>query len=53
MAADVVVPGDPSSAAFPLVAALLVPGSKVTIRGRVKPVAYRPVHLPVGNGPIS
>ena len=30
-AADVVVPGDPSSAAFPLVAALLVSGSKVTI----------------------
>ena len=30
-AADVMVPGDPSSAAFPLVAALLVPGSKVTI----------------------
>ena len=30
-AADVVVPGDPSSAAFPLVAALLVPGSKLTI----------------------
>ncbi|WP_428535631.1 3-phosphoshikimate 1-carboxyvinyltransferase [Rhodopila sp.] len=30
-AADVVVPGDPSSAAFPLVAALLVAGSKVTI----------------------
>ncbi|MDR3532381.1 MAG: 3-phosphoshikimate 1-carboxyvinyltransferase [Rhodopila sp.] len=30
-AADVVVPGDPSSAAFPLVSALLVPGSKVTI----------------------
>ncbi|WP_158921841.1 3-phosphoshikimate 1-carboxyvinyltransferase [Acidisphaera sp. S103] len=30
-AADVVVPGDPSSAAFPLVAALLVTGSKVTI----------------------
>ena len=29
--ADVAVPGDPSSAAFPLVAALLVPGSKVTI----------------------
>ena len=25
------VPGDPSSAAFPLVAALLVPGSDVTI----------------------
>jgi 3-phosphoshikimate 1-carboxyvinyltransferase len=30
-AADVVVPSDPSSAAFPLVAALLVAGSKVTI----------------------
>jgi 3-phosphoshikimate 1-carboxyvinyltransferase len=30
-AADVVVPGDPSSAAFPLVAALLVPESRVTI----------------------
>ncbi|MEA2787730.1 MAG: 3-phosphoshikimate 1-carboxyvinyltransferase [Acetobacteraceae bacterium] len=30
-AADVVVPGDPSSAAFPLIAALLVPGSQVTI----------------------
>ena len=32
-AADVVVPGDPSSAAFPIVAALLVPGSRITIRG--------------------
>jgi 3-phosphoshikimate 1-carboxyvinyltransferase len=30
-AADVMVPGDPSSAAFPLVAALLVQGSSVTI----------------------
>jgi 3-phosphoshikimate 1-carboxyvinyltransferase len=30
-AADVVVPGDPSSAAFPLAAALIVPGSEVTI----------------------
>jgi 3-phosphoshikimate 1-carboxyvinyltransferase len=30
---DVMVPGDPSSAAFPGVAALLVPGSDVTIRG--------------------
>ena len=27
------VPGDPSSAAFPLVAALVVPGSEVTVRG--------------------
>ena len=32
-AADVLVPGDPSSAAFPLVAALLVPGSCVTVQG--------------------
>jgi len=30
-AADVAVPGDPSSAAFPLVAALLVDGSQITI----------------------
>src|SRR6516164_173006 len=32
-AAPIVVPGDPSSAAFPLVAALIVPGSEVTIQG--------------------
>jgi 3-phosphoshikimate 1-carboxyvinyltransferase len=32
-AADVVVPGDPSSAAFPIVAALLVSGSHMTIPG--------------------
>ena len=32
-AADVSVGGDPSSAAFPLVAALLVPGSAVTVTG--------------------
>src|SRR5262249_12533777 len=32
-AAPIVVPGDPSSAAFPLVAALIVPGSDVTIEG--------------------
>ena len=31
-AADVHVPGDPSSAAFPLAAAALVPGSEITIR---------------------
>ncbi len=30
-AADIVVPGDPSSAAFPLVAALLVAGSRVAL----------------------
>jgi 3-phosphoshikimate 1-carboxyvinyltransferase len=32
-AADILVPGDPSSAAFPLVAALIVPGSEITIEG--------------------
>ena len=32
-AADVMVPGDPSSAAFPLVAAAVVPGSRVTVQG--------------------
>jgi 3-phosphoshikimate 1-carboxyvinyltransferase len=30
-AADITVPGDPSAAAFPLVAALLVPGSRVIL----------------------
>jgi len=30
-AADIIVPGDPSSAAFPLASALLVPGSSVTV----------------------
>ncbi len=28
---DIIVPGDPSSAAFPVVAALLVPGSKIVV----------------------
>ena len=32
-AAPIVVPGDPSSAAFPLIATLIVPGSEVTIQG--------------------
>jgi 3-phosphoshikimate 1-carboxyvinyltransferase len=32
-AADIVVPADPSSAAFPLVAAAIVPGSSVTVTG--------------------
>jgi 3-phosphoshikimate 1-carboxyvinyltransferase len=31
--AKIIVPGDPSSAAFPLVAALIVPGSEVTVEG--------------------
>jgi 3-phosphoshikimate 1-carboxyvinyltransferase len=30
---DIMVPGDPSSAAFPLVAGLIVPGSEVTVYG--------------------
>lgn len=29
----IIVPGDPSSAAFPIVAALLIPGSEITITG--------------------
>ncbi|WP_425410089.1 3-phosphoshikimate 1-carboxyvinyltransferase [Hyphococcus sp.] len=32
-ACNVTVPGDPSSAAFPVVAALITPGSDVTVRG--------------------
>jgi 3-phosphoshikimate 1-carboxyvinyltransferase len=32
-AASIAVPGDPSSAAFPLIAALIVPGSEVIIEG--------------------
>ena len=32
-AQDVIVPGDPSSAAFPLVAALITPDSKVVVQG--------------------
>lgn len=32
-AADVIVPGDPSSAAFPVVAGLLVPGSRLSVPG--------------------
>jgi len=32
-AADLTVPGDPSSAAFPMIAALLMPGSQVVIEG--------------------
>jgi len=33
VAADLAIPGDPSSAAFPAVAALLLPGSQVVIEG--------------------
>lgn len=33
LASDIAVPGDPSSAAFPVVAALIVPGSDITVTG--------------------
>lgn len=58
VATDVLIPGDPSSAAFPLVAALLVPGSRVTIRnvmvnplrtGLFKTLVEMGAHLNVGN----
>ena len=39
-AAPVSVPGDPLLAGFPLVAALLVPGSRLTVRG----VGLNPLH---------
>ena len=32
-AASITIPGDPSSAAFPLIAALIIPGSEVSIEG--------------------
>ncbi len=32
-AQDIIVPGDPSSAAFPIVAALITPGSDITVEG--------------------
>jgi 3-phosphoshikimate 1-carboxyvinyltransferase len=45
------VPGDPSSAAFPLVAALIVPGSDVTIDQRAdEPDAHRPDADAAGDG---
>ena len=50
-AADVAVPGDPSSAAFPVVAALLVPGSEVVIEGvGLNELAHRPVRDPDRDG---
>ena len=45
--AEIRVPGDPSSAAFPLVAALITPGSAGDGRGRAaQPPAHRPLHHP-------
>ena len=50
-AADVVVPGDPSSAAFPIVAALLVPGSRLRIDGgRPQSAAHRAVRHAARDG---
>ena len=44
-AAPVVVPADPSSAAFPLVAALIVPGSEIDARRRDdQSAAHRAAH---------
>ena len=50
-AADIMVPGDPSSAAFPLVAALIVPdfGGDRPWRAHQSP-AHRPVRDPARNG---
>ena len=43
--AEVVVPADPSSAAFPIVAALIVEGSDIdAVRRHDQPAAHRPVH---------
>ncbi len=45
------VPGDPSSAAFPLVAALITPGSARDGRGRAaQSAARRPLRHPAGDG---
>ena len=50
-AAPVVVPADPSSAAFPLVAALIVPGSEIDPRRRDdQSAAHRPAHDAAGDG---
>ena len=50
-AADVTVPGDPSSAAFPLVAALIVPGSESDgDRHAAQSAAHRPARHARGNG---
>ena len=49
--APVAVPADPSSAAFPLVAALIVPGSRGDPRRRdAQPAAHRPVRDPARDG---
>ena len=49
--APVVVPADPSSAAFPMVAALIVPGSEVILDRRDdQSAAHRPLHHAARDG---
>ena len=50
----IAVPGDPSSAAFPLVAALIVPGSDIVVENvLMNPTRDRPHHHASGNGRID
>ena len=52
--ADVVVPADPSSAAFPIVAALVVEGSDVDLlRRHDQSAAHRPVHDAARDGRLD
>jgi 3-phosphoshikimate 1-carboxyvinyltransferase len=57
-ATDIEIPGDPSSAAFPIVAALIVPGSEVTVRnvmtnplrtGLLTTLEEMGAHISIGN----
>ncbi len=53
-AAPVVVPADPSSAAFPMVAALIVPGSEIILEGvMLNPLRIGPAHHAEGNGRLN
>ena len=53
-AAPVVVPADPSSAAFPLVAALIVPGSEIILDGvMTQSAAHRPADDVEGDGRLD
>ena len=50
-AQTIAVPRDPSSAAFPVAAALIVEGSELTLPGdRAQPDAGRALHHPAGDG---
>ena len=53
-AAPVVVPADPSSAAFPLVAALIVPGSEIVLEGvMTQSAAHRAAHDAARDGRLD